>query len=188
MKGLLLALTQLDETLHRIEVVKDVPVEAFWSISVYNAKGYFEKIQAVLKKYDIFLVADEVICGFWRTGNYWGCGTLNIKPDILTCAKAISSSYLPVSAVMVNERIFQALSDESHAIGTFGHGYTYTAHPVGCAISLKTIEIYQRDKIMEHAAKVSPVFQSRLMKLADGKLSTASTVARTFAITGWRLR
>ena len=71
-------------------------------------RGYFPKIQAVLKKHDVLLVADEVICGFWRTGNYWGSQTLDMQPDILTCAKALSSSYLPISAVMVNERVFDA--------------------------------------------------------------------------------
>ena len=71
------------------------------------AATYFPKIQAVLRKYDVLFVADEVICGFWRTGNYWGSQTLDIEPDILVCAKALSSSYLPISAVLVNERVFQ---------------------------------------------------------------------------------
>ena len=71
-------------------------------------RGYFEKIQAVLKKYDVLMVADEVICGFGRTGNYWGSQTFNIQPDILICAKALSAAYLPISAVLMNERVFQA--------------------------------------------------------------------------------
>ena len=66
---------------------------------------YYEKVQAVLERHDVLFVADEVICGFWRTGNYWGSQTMGIRPDILTCAKALSSSYLPISAVMVNERV-----------------------------------------------------------------------------------
>ena len=85
-------------------------VAAMWAEPIMGAggvivppRGYFEKIQAVLKKYDVLFVADEVICGFWRTGNYWGSQTLDIQPDILTCAKALSSSYLPISAVMVND-------------------------------------------------------------------------------------
>ena len=85
-------------------------------------------------------------------------------------AKAITSAYFPLSALTIEEDLYQAMLDESRKLGTFGHGYTYTAHPVGCAISLKTIEIYQRDKIMEHAAKMSPVFQMRLKKLADHPL------------------
>jgi 4-aminobutyrate--pyruvate transaminase len=69
--------------------------------------GYFEKIQAVLRKYDVLFVADEVICGFGRTGNYWGSQTYSITPDIITCAKALSASFLPISAIIINERIFE---------------------------------------------------------------------------------
>ena len=96
----------------------------------------------MLRKYDVLLVADEVICGFWRTGNYWGSQTLDIVPDILVCAKALSASYLPISAVMVNETVFQALAQESHAIGTFGHGFTYSGHPVPAAVAIETLKIY----------------------------------------------
>ncbi len=146
-------------------------VAAMWAEPIMGAggvilppKGYFEKIQAVLTKYDVLLVADEVICGFWRTGNYWGCGTLNMKPDILTCAKALSSSYLPISAVMINERIFQALSDESHAIGTFGHGYTYSGHPVPAAVAVETLKIYDEMKIGDHVRTVGPFLQAELRR------------------------
>ena len=130
-------------------------------------KGYFQKIQPILEKYDIRFIADEVICGFGRTGKWFGTETLGMKPHSITMAKAITSAYFPMSAITIEEDLYQAMLDESRKLGTFGHGYTYTAHPVGCAVALKTIEIYQRDKIMEHAAKVSPVFQSRLMKIAD---------------------
>jgi len=130
-------------------------------------KGYWEKVNAILKKHDIRFIADEVICGFGRTGNWFGTTTMGMTPDSISMAKAITSAYFPLSALTVEEDLYQAMLDESRKLGTFGHGYTYTAHPVGCAISLKTIEIYQRDKIMEHAAKMSPVFQTRLNKLAD---------------------
>lgn len=133
-------------------------------------KGYWEKINAILAKYDVRFIADEVICGFGRTGNWFGTTTMGMKPNSISMAKAITSAYFPLSALTVEEELYQAMLDESRKLGTFGHGYTYTAHPVGCAISLKTIEIYQRDKIMEHAAKMSPVFQSRLHKLADHPL------------------
>jgi 4-aminobutyrate--pyruvate transaminase len=146
-------------------------VAAMWAEPIMGAggvivppAGYFEKIQAVLRKYDILMVADEVICGFWRTGNYWGSGTLNVKPDILTCAKALSSSYLPISAVMVNERIFQALSDESHAIGTFGHGYTYSGHPVPAAVAVETLKIYDEMRIGDHVRAVGTTLQSELRR------------------------
>ncbi len=129
--------------------------------------GYWEKVNAILAKYDIRFIADEVICGFGRTGNWFGTTTMGMKPQSISMAKAITSAYFPLSALTIEEDLYQAMLDESRKLGTFGHGYTYTAHPVGCAISLKTIEIYQRDKIMEHAAKMSPVFQMRLKKLAD---------------------
>ena len=129
-------------------------VAAMWAEPIMGAggvilppRGYFPKIQAVLRKYDVLLVADEVICGFWRTGNYWGSQTLDIEPDILVCAKALSSSYLPISAVMVNDTVFQALAQESHAIGTFGHGFTYSGHPVPAAVAIETLKIYDEMEI-----------------------------------------
>jgi 4-aminobutyrate--pyruvate transaminase len=119
-------------------------------------KGYYPKIQAVLRKYDILFVADEVICGFGRTGNYWGSQTFDIHPDILVCAKALSSAYLPISAVLVNDRIFQGLADESHVIGTFGTGYTYSGHPVPAAVAIETLKIYDELNIVDHVREVGP--------------------------------
>ena len=134
-------------------------------------RTYFEKIQAVLRKYDVLLVADEVICGFGRTGNYWGSQTFDIQPDIVTCAKALSSSYLPISAVMVNDKVFQALADESHSIGTFGHGYTYSGHPVPAAVAVETLKIYDETNLIEHAATVGAYMQSELRRrFADHEL------------------
>jgi len=154
-------------------ILKEGPdtVAAMWAEPIMGAggvivppKGYFEKIQAVLTKYDVLLVADEVITGFWRTGSYWGSGTLNIKPDIITCAKALSSSYLPISAVMINDRIFRALAEESHSIGTFGHGYTYSGHPVPAAVAVETLKIYDEMKIGEHVRSVGAVMQAELRR------------------------
>jgi 4-aminobutyrate---pyruvate transaminase len=125
-------------------------------------RGYFEKIQAVCRKYDILFVADEVICGFWRTGNYWGSQTFNIQPDIITTAKALSSSYLPISAVMVNDRVFQGLASESNAIGTFGHGFTYSGHPVPAAVAVETLKIYDETDIGSHVREVGPHMQRAL--------------------------
>ena len=133
-------------------------------------QGYFEKVNAILAKYDIRFIADEVICGFGRTGKWFGCETFGMKAQSISMAKAITSAYFPMSALTIEEELYQAMLEESRKLGTFGHGYTYTAHPVGCAVALKTIEIYQRDRIVEHAAKVSPEFQSRLKKLADHPL------------------
>ena len=153
-------------------------VAAMWAEPIMGAggvilppRGYFEKIQAVLTKYDVLFVADEVICGFWRTGNYWGSQTLGMKPDILTCAKALSSSYLPISAVMVNDRVFQALSDESNKIGTFGHGFTYSGHPVPAAVAIETLKIYDETNIGEHVHEVGPYLQAELRRrFADHEL------------------
>ncbi len=150
-------------------------VAAMWAEPIMGAggvivppRGYFEKIQAVLKKYDVLFVADEVICGFWRTGNYWGSQTFNMQPDILTCAKALSSSYLPISAVMVNDRVFQALSDESNKIGTFGHGFTYSGHPVPAAVAIETLKIYDEIDIGAHVREVGPHLQAELRRRFAG--------------------
>ena len=146
-------------------------VAAMWAEPIMGAggviippRGYFPKIQAVLRKYDVLLVADEVICGFWRTGNYWGSQTLDIVPDILVCAKALSASYLPISAVMVNDTVFQALAQESHLIGTFGHGFTYSGHPVPAAVAIETLKIYDETNMGEHVASVGPHMQSELKR------------------------
>lgn len=124
--------------------------------------GYFPKIKAVLDKYDVLFIADEVICGFGRTGNYWGTQTMGMQPDILTCAKALSSSYLPISAVMVNEKVFQGLAKESHEIGTFGHGYTYSGHPVPAAVAIETLKIYDEMDIVSHVQTVGAYMQAAL--------------------------
>jgi 4-aminobutyrate--pyruvate transaminase len=126
--------------------------------------GYFPKIQAVLDRYDILLVADEVICGFGRTGNYWGSQTMEVRPDILTCAKALSSAYLPISAVMVNEKVFEVLADETRAIGTFGHGYTYSGHPVSAAVAVETLKIYDETHILDHVREVGAHLQGELRR------------------------
>jgi 4-aminobutyrate---pyruvate transaminase len=133
-------------------------------------KGYYEKIQAVCRKYDMLFVADEVICGFGRTGNVWGSQTMNIKPDILTCAKALSASFLPISAVMVNEKVYQALMSESDKIGTWGHGFTYSGHPVAAAVALEAQKIYDEIDLFGHAKRMSPVFQKHIQSFADHPL------------------
>ncbi|SLN72848.1 aspartate aminotransferase family protein [Oceanibacterium hippocampi] len=133
-------------------------------------KGYFEKIQAVLKRHDILMIADEVICGFGRTGNFWGSQTFGIKPDILTCAKQLSSAYLPISAVLVSEDIYQAMLDESRKQGAFAHGFTYSGHPVPAAVGLRTLQLMEERDIMGHVRAVAPRFQQRLKALGDHPL------------------
>jgi 4-aminobutyrate--pyruvate transaminase len=150
-------------------------VAAMWAEPILGAGGvivpprtYYEKIQAVCRKYDVLFVADEVICGFGRTGTYWGCQSLNITPDILTCAKALSSSYLPISAVMVNERVFAGLADESHKIGTFGHGFTYSGHPVPAVVAIETLKIYDEMDIVSHAREVGAHMQEGMRRRFAG--------------------
>ena len=130
-------------------------------------EGYFPKIQRVLDKYGIHLIDDEVICGFGRTGNCWGYETFSIKPSSMTIAKALSSGYMPISAVIVSEEIFEPIKHASGDVGVFAHGYTYSGHPVSCAVALKTLEIYERTKLFSHVSEVSVHFQSRVAKLSS---------------------
>lgn len=152
-------------------------VAAFFAEPVMGAGGvvpppatYFEKIQKVLKRHDVMLVADEVICGFGRTGNWWGSQTYGLEPDMISCAKALSSAYLPISALMVSDAIYQDCIKESEKIGTFGHGYTYGGHPVPASVALEAIRIYEERDIVGHVRGVSPVMQSRLADLGNHPL------------------
>ena len=133
-------------------------------------KGYFPKIMEVCAKYDIFMIDDEVICGFGRLGTAFGCTALGYKPHSISVAKALSSAYLPIAGVMIPENMYQALIEESKKIGVFGHGFTYSGHPVAAAVAVKTLEIYKRDKIFELAAQNTPQFQKRLKTLGDHPL------------------
>jgi 4-aminobutyrate--pyruvate transaminase len=132
---------------------------------------YWEKVQAVLKKYDIMLIADEVICGFGRTGNMWGTTTYGLKPDIISCAKALSASYLPIGAVMVSDGVYAALVQQSEKIGVFAHGFTYSGHPVTSAVALETLKIYEDTDLISHARKVAPRMQAGLRRFQDHPLA-----------------
>jgi 4-aminobutyrate--pyruvate transaminase len=152
-------------------------VAAFIAEPVMGAGGvlvppatYFEKIQAVLKRHDVMLIADEVICGFGRTGNMWGSQTYDLKPDMMTMAKALSSAYIPISALMVSEEIFADMVKASETYPVFGHGFTYGGHPVACAVALETLNIYEERDIVGHVRTVGPVLQDGLRALADHPL------------------
>ncbi|GGD17467.1 aminotransferase [Pyruvatibacter mobilis] len=134
------------------------------------ADGYFPKIKKVLDKHDVYFVADEVICGFGRTGNMFGSQTFDMQPDSISVAKALSSAYLPIGAITIGDQMYEAMLEESRKIGTFGHGYTYTAHPVCAAVAIKTLEIYKKRDIVGHVRKLAPVFEGRFAKLADHPL------------------
>jgi len=152
-------------------------VAAFYAEPVMGAGGvlfppktYWDKIHPILKKHDILLVADEVICGFGRTGNWWGSQTFGMKPDIMTMAKQLSAGQLPIAAVLMNQRVYEGLRDNSAKIGAFSHGITYSGHPVSAAVALETLKIYEDRKIVDHVRALSPVFVSELKSFADHPL------------------
>lgn len=147
-------------------------IAAFWAEPVMGVGGvvippatYFDKIQKILKKHDILFVVDEVITGFGRIGDMFGCETFNLKPDMLVLAKALSSGYQPISALLVNGRVYDAIADNSAKYGTFGHGYTYTAHPVAAAVALETLKIYEERDIVGRVRALAPKFRAHLDRL-----------------------
>ncbi|WP_422051026.1 aspartate aminotransferase family protein [Shimia sp.] len=149
-------------------------IAAFWGEPVMGAggvvvppKGYWAKVQAVLKKYDILLVADEVICGFGRLGTMFGSEAMEMQPDVMMMSKQITSSYMPFSAIMVNDRVFDPIADESNSIGVFGHGFTGGGHPVGAAVALETIKIIEERDLVANAADVGAHMQTRMADLVD---------------------
>ena len=132
--------------------------------------GYWPAMQAVCRKYDILVVADEVVNGFCRTGNWWGSQSFGLEPDIATCAKQLSAAFLPIGATMVSEAIFDVVAKRSGEMGTFGIGMTYGGHPVCAAVAVETLKIYHERDILGHVRAMAPQFQSRLKALADHPL------------------
>ncbi len=122
-------------------------------------------------KYDLLMIADEVITGFGRLGRMFGSEMLGYRPHAISIfAKALSSAYLPIAGVMVPERMYEALLAESRKIGTFGHGFTYSGHPVAAAVALKTLEIYARDRIVDKVAALAPQFRDGLRRFGEHPL------------------
>ena len=132
--------------------------------------GYFEKIQEVLDRYDIMLWDDEVICGFGRLGEDFGATKLGMRPQMMSLAKGLSSAYLPISAAVVPGEMYQAMVQPSAEVGAFGHGYTYSGHPVACAVASKVLAIYQRDNIFERAREMGDYLQAGLAGFRDHPL------------------
>ena len=156
-------------------------IAAFFAEPVQGAGGvivppatYFAKLQPVLRRHGILLVADEVICGFGRTGEWFGCDTYAIRPDIMTVAKALSSSYVPISGTLMTRPIYDALVEGSKRNGVFSHGFTYSGHPVAAAVANETLKIYESDRIVEHVQRVAPRFQTRLRALEDHPLVSST--------------
>lgn len=170
--------TRLANNLENL-ILKEGPgtIAAFIAEPVMGAGGvipppatYFEKIQAVLKKYDILVIADEVICGFGRLGTMFGCEKYNIKPDLVSVAKALSSGYMPIGAVLVSPEVTDVIYSQSNKLGTFSHGFTYSGHPVSCAVALETLKIYKERNIIEKVNRISPKFQEGLKAFSDSPI------------------
>ena len=125
-------------------------------------QGYWEEIQKVLRKYDILLIADEVVCGFGRLGAAFGSQVYGIEPDLISIGKGLTSGYQPLSGVLVGDKVWQVLQQGSDTYGQFAHGYTFSGHPVCAAAALANLDIIEREKLTENAANVGAYFLQRL--------------------------
>jgi len=141
------------------------PVQGAGGVIIPPA-GYFTRVQAILKQHDILFLVDEVITGFGRLGQPFGTQVFGLEPDMLTVAKMLTSAYVPMSALIVSEAIYQTIADASAAVGTFGHGYTYSGHPLACAVALETLRIYEADDVIGHVRQVAPRLQAGLQRFA----------------------
>jgi L-2,4-diaminobutyrate transaminase len=137
------------------------PIQGAGGVIVPPA-GYFREIQRVLDKYDVLLIADEVICGFGRLGTWFGTEALDMKPDLMTVAKGITSAYVPLSACLVSEKVWRVIVDGGDKFGPFGHGYTYTAHPLAAAVALANLDILEKDDLVAGAARKGAHMHARL--------------------------
>ncbi len=159
---------ELEETIasegaHTIGGFIAEPVQGAGGVVIPPA-AYWPRIQAVLKQHEILLIADEVITGFGRLGERFGSTVFGMQPDMLTVAKMLTSAYVPMSALYVSDAIYQAVADTSAAVGTFGHGYTYSGHPLACAMALETLRIYEADDTLGHVRRVAPRMQAGLKR------------------------
>jgi len=169
---------RLADSLERL-ILREGPdtVAAFFAEPVMGAGGvivppatYFDRIQPLLKKYEILFVVDEVISGFGRTGNMFGAQTFDLKPDIMTLAKALSAGYQPISASLMTNALYEILLAQSDKLGIFGHGYTYSGHPVPAAVALETLKIYEERDIVAQVRRVGPRMQAGIRSHADHPL------------------
>jgi 4-aminobutyrate--pyruvate transaminase len=165
---------ELEETIERegpdtIAAFIAEPVQGAGGV-VIPPPGYFERVQAMLKKHDILFIADEVVTGFGRLGQAFGTQVFNLKPDLVTVAKQLTAAYVPMSALFVSDAIYQVVADASAGIGSFGHGYTYSGHPLACAVALETLRIYESDDIIGHVQRVAPRLQQGLRRFAGHEL------------------
>ncbi|MDB6045406.1 MAG: bioA [Gammaproteobacteria bacterium] len=132
-------------------------------------QGYWEEIQQVLRRYDILLIADEVVCGFGRMGKPFGSHVYGIEPDLVTVGKGITSGYLPLSGAIIGEKVWKVLEQGSDTYGVFGHGYTFSAHPLCATAALANLDIIEREHLTEHVAEIAPYFLQRLKETFSGR-------------------
>ncbi len=130
---------------------------------------YWSEMQKVLKKHDVFLVADEVVCGFHRTGTTFGCDRFDIQPDIMILAKQLSAGFAPISATVVTQSFYDVIADEAHRYGILGCGFTYSGHPVSAAASLATLDEYERLGFPNKVMEMESILSRELAKIADHK-------------------
>lgn len=150
-------------------------VAAFIGEPVQGAGGvivppstYWPEVQRICDRYGILLVSDEVICGFGRTGRWWGCETMGTRPDLMTFAKGVTSGYVPLGGVMVGERVAQALIERG---GEFEHGYTYSGHPVACAVAIANIRLIRELRLVERVHDdIGPYLAKRFAELGEHPL------------------
>jgi 4-aminobutyrate--pyruvate transaminase len=133
-------------------------------------EGYWPQMQTVLKNYGVHFHVDEVVCGFGRTGNWWGSETWGLEPDSLSCAKALTAGYFPMSALLMKEDFYQNMQRNADEVGVLGHGFTYSGHPVGAAVAMETLDIYEETDLVGHVRSVSPGFLGGCEALLDHPL------------------
>ena len=160
--------SELEETIQRegpdtVAAFIAEPVQGAGGV-VIPPPGYYQRVQAILKKHDILFIADEVITGFGRLGQPFGTQVFDLKPDLITVAKQLTSAYVPMSALYVSDAIYQVVADASASVGSFGHGYTYSGHPLACAVALETLRIYESDDIVGHVQRVAPRFKQGVQR------------------------
>jgi adenosylmethionine-8-amino-7-oxononanoate aminotransferase len=126
--------------------------------------GYFQRVREICDRHDVLLVSDEVICAFGRIGNYFACDTYGFVPDMITCAKAMTSGYSPIGATIVNERVYEPFK---HGQTAFYHGYTFAGHPVSAAVALENLDIFEEEGLNENVRQNSPLFRQTLERLGD---------------------
>jgi putrescine---pyruvate transaminase len=143
---------------------------------------YWPEVERICREHGIPLIADEVICGFGRTGNWWGFETFGFTPDIVPMAKGLSSGYLPIGAVAVSDAIIKEFIELG---GEFFHGYTYSGHPAACAVALENIRIIEDEGLVERVRDLAPVLKHKLTALADHPLVGEVRVAASSAPSSW---